>query len=169
MQVFEIGAKSSTHLTIVTESINDYWFLTFIPADTRPQLATASIITPWIVALLGTLITLIIINWLQKREIDHNQLILLNYVRQLFRKGDNSWPKFNIKVFHDLGKAMEHLANSKGLISNTDETATAEIKRERQRIELVQPSHTALVKSQRVRVKKVKPSLKLWLKKSKTS
>jgi phosphomannomutase/phosphoglucomutase len=146
LQVFEIGAKSSTHLTIVTESINDYWFLTFIPADTRPQLATASIITPWIVALLGTLITLIIINWLQKREIDHNQLILLNYVRQLFRKGDNSWPKFNIKVFHDLGKAMEHLANSKGLISDTDETSSAEIKRERQRIELVQPSHAALAK-----------------------
>jgi len=41
---------------------------------------------------------------------------------------------------------MEHLANSKGLISDTDETATTEIKRERQRIELVQPSHTALAK-----------------------
>jgi len=138
LQVFEIGAKSNSHLTVVTESINDYWFLTFIPADTRPQLATASIVTPWIVALLGTLITLFIITWLQKREIDHNQLLLINYVRHLFRKGENEWPKFNIKVFHDLGKAMEHLANSKGIVRDTEEPPAPAVEREKQQIELTQ-------------------------------
>jgi phosphomannomutase/phosphoglucomutase len=141
LQVFEIGKRSASRLTVVTESINDYWFLTFIPADTRPQLATTSIVTPWIFALLGTLITLLLITWLQKREIDYNQLILLNYVRQLFRKGENNLPDFNIKVFHDIGKAMEHLANSKSIISSTKENPEPKIKREKQKIELTQTAN----------------------------
>ena len=139
LQVFEVGARSDNRLTVVTESINDYWFLTFIPADTRPQLATTTIVTPWIVALLGTLISLFVITWLQKREIDYNQLILFNYVRHLFRKGENEWPKFNIKVFHDLGKAMEHLANSKGIVAVQKELAKENSDREKQQIELTQP------------------------------
>ncbi len=139
LQVFEIGKKSDSHLTVVTESINDYWFLTFIPADTRPQLATAAIVTPWLVALFGTLITLFTITWLQKREIDQNQLMLFNYVRHLFRNGENEWPKFNIKVFHDLGKAMEHLANSKGIVLTTKEKPVSSApEREKQQIELTQ-------------------------------
>ncbi|MGK0248317.1 MAG: phosphomannomutase/phosphoglucomutase [Oleispira sp.] len=138
LQVFEIGKRSASRLTVVTESINDYWFLTFIPADTRPQLATTSIVTPWIFALLGTLITLLLITWLQKREIDYNQLILLNYVRQLFRKGENDLPNFNIKVFHDIAKAMEHLALSKSIISDIDENSEPKSKREKQKIELKQ-------------------------------
>jgi len=145
LQVFEIGSKSSSQLTVVTESINDYWFLTFIPADTRPQLATASIVTPWIIALLGTLITLFIITWLQKREVDYNQLMLINYVRQLYRKGENEWPKFNIKVFHDLAKAMEHLAHSKGIIRDSEETAPI-LEREKQQIELTQSTTKSITK-----------------------
>lgn len=137
LQVFEIGKKSSSHLTVVTESINDYWFLTFIPADTRPQLATATIVTPWLLALLGTLITLFIITWLQKREINRNQLMLFNYVRNLYRKGENEWPKFNIKVFHDLAKAMEHLANSKGInTTKENDTESTPAQREKQQIDL---------------------------------
>jgi len=139
LQVFEIGARTDNRLTVVTESINDYWFLTFIPADTRPQLATTTIVTPWIVALLGTLISLFVITWLQKREIDYNQLILFNYVRHLFRKGESEWPKFNIKVFHDLGKAMEHLANSKGIVAVQKELTEENSDREKQQIELTQP------------------------------
>ena len=146
LQVFEIGSKSNSQLTVVTESINDYWFLTFIPADTRPQLATASIVTPWIVALLGTLITLFLITWLQKREVDYNQLMLLNYVRLLYRKGENEWPKFNIKVFHDLGKAMEHLANSKGIIKEAEDSTPAP-EREKQQIELTQNITKAVTKN----------------------
>jgi phosphomannomutase/phosphoglucomutase len=138
LQIFEIGKRSTSRLTVVTESINDYWFLTFIPADTRPQLATKSIVTPWIFALLGTLTTLLFITWLQKREIDHNQLILLNYVRQLFRKGENNLPNFNIKVFHDIGKAMEHLANSKGISGSAEEPHQPKMKREKQKIEFTQ-------------------------------
>lgn len=141
LQVFEIGSKSDSHLTIVTESINDYWFLTFIPADTRPQLATASIVIPWVVALLGTLITLFLIIWVQKREIEYNQLLLINYVRHLFRKGENEWPNFKIKVFHDLGKAMEHLASSKGIIRENEESAP-EVEREKQKIELTATTKT---------------------------
>lgn len=144
LQVFEIGAKSASRLTIVTESINDYWFLTFIPADTRPQLATTSIVTPWIVALLGTLITLFIITWLQKREVDYNQLMLLNYVRQLFRKGENKWPNFNIKIFHDVAKAMEHLAHSKGMIQSAEENHAPIAAREKQKIDLTQPTNKSL-------------------------
>jgi phosphomannomutase/phosphoglucomutase len=140
LQVFEIGKKSVSHLTVVTESINNYWFLTFIPADTRPQLATTTIVTPWIFALLGTLITLFVITWLQKREIESNQLMLLNYVRHLYRKGENNWPKFNIQIFHDIAKSMEHLAKSKGIVQineeNDDVSAPAE--REKQQIDLTQ-------------------------------
>lgn len=139
LQVFEIGKRSSSSLTVVTESINDYWFLTFIPADTRPQLATAAIVTPWIIALLGTLITLFIITWLQKREIDSNQLMLFNYVRHLYRKGENDWPAFNIKIFHDLAKAMEHLANSKGIAQiKESELESAPHEREKQHVDLTQ-------------------------------
>ena len=139
LQVFEIGKRSASTLTVVTVSINDYWFLTFIPADTRPQLATATIVTPWIIALLGTLITLFIITWLQKREIDSNQLMLFNYVRHLYRKGENDWPKFNIKIFHDLAKAMEHLANSKGIVqAKEDDHGSAHTEREKQHIDLTQ-------------------------------
>jgi phosphomannomutase/phosphoglucomutase len=137
LQVFEIGTKSPSRLTIVTESINDFWFLTFIPADTRPKLTTSSIVTPWLIALLGTLISLLIITWLQKREVEYNQLLLIKYVRQLLRKGENEWPKFNIKVFHDIGKAMEQLANSKGLGRNSEVT-TPKTQREKQNVELTQ-------------------------------
>lgn len=152
LQVFEVGTKSDSHLTVVTESINDYWFLTFIPADTRPQLATTAIVTPWIMALIGTLVTLFIITWLQKRAINHNQLLLFNYVRALYRKGDNNWPKFNIKIFHDLGKVMEHLANSKGIISPDslpDKNTLNRGQREKQQIDLTQTSkkQTSLAKS----------------------
>lgn len=137
LQVFEVGKKSTSQLTVVTESINDYWFLTFIPADTRPQLATAAIVTPWVLALLGTLLTLFVITWLQKRAIDRNQLMLFNYVRHLYRKGENDWPKFNIKIFHDLAKAMEHLANSKGVTQiKKDDCEDAPSEREKQQIDL---------------------------------
>jgi phosphomannomutase/phosphoglucomutase len=139
LQVFEIGKKSDSRLTVVTESINNYWFLTFIPADTRPQLATTTIVTPWIFALLGTLITLFVITWLQKREIDRNKLMLFNYVRDLFRKGENNQPKFNIKIFHDLAKAMEHLANSNGITQVKEENnGSAPADREKQQIDLSQ-------------------------------
>jgi phosphomannomutase/phosphoglucomutase len=113
-------------------------------------LATASIVTPWIVALLGTLITLFLITWLQKREIEYNQLILINYVRQLFRKGENEWPKFNIKVFHDIGKAMEHLANSKGIVHDTKEAKAPANEREKQQIELTQSVTKATATSKTV-------------------
>jgi phosphomannomutase/phosphoglucomutase len=138
LQVFEIGKRSASRLTVVTESINDYWFLTFIPADTRPQLATTSIVTPWIFALVSTLITLLFITWLQKRAVDYNQLILLNYVRQLFRKGENNSPDFSIEVFHDIAEAMAYLANSKGIIRSAEETPLPKMKREKQKIELTQ-------------------------------
>jgi phosphomannomutase/phosphoglucomutase len=136
LQVFEIGKRSDTRLTVVTESINDYWFLTFIPADTRPQLATTTIVTPWALALLATLITLFIITWLQKREIDNNRLMLFNYVRHLYRQGENDWPKFSIKIFHDLAKAMEHLANSKSIVQVKSGDAKTATEREKQQIDL---------------------------------
>ena len=139
LQVFEVGKKSSSQLTVVTESINDYWFLTFIPADTRPQLAATTIVMPWIFALLATLIALFIIIWLQKRDVDHNQLMLFNYVRKLYRKGENNPPKFNIKIFHDLAKTMEHLANSKSIIQvNKGSPESIPANREKQQVELNQ-------------------------------
>ena len=141
LQLFEIGRKSDSQLTVVTESINDYWFLTFIPADTRPQLATATIVTPWVVALVGTLITLFMLVWLQKREINRNKLMLFNYTRHLYRKGESEWPKFNIKIFHDLAKAMEHLAHSKGIAQTSEKnTNQPTIDREKQNIDLTQQS-----------------------------
>lgn len=141
LQVFEIGVQSASQLTVVTVSINDYWFLTFTPADTRPQLASTTIITPWIVALLGTLLTLLLITWLQTREIKRNKLKLLNYVRQMFRQGQSEWPKFDLKIFHEMGKAMEHLANSKGVLDkNDDPSSDLPISREKQQVELQPPT-----------------------------
>lgn len=138
LQIFEIGKRSKSHLTVVTESINDYWFLTFIPADTRPQLATTAIITPWLFALFGTLLTLFFITLFQKRQVDYNQLMLFNYVRHLYREGESDWPKFNIKIFHDLGKAMEHLASTKGISQIEKKHSSGQQNREKQHIDLTQ-------------------------------
>lgn len=143
LQVFEIGIRASSQLTVVTVSINDYWFLTFIPADTRPQLASTTIITPWVVALLGTLITLFFITWMQKREIDRNKLMLFNYVRQMFRQGKNECPKFDIKLFHEIGKAMEHLAKSKSLTHEPENLLKdTQTTREKQHIDIPRPKVT---------------------------
>lgn len=142
LQVFEIGLQASTQLTVVTVSINDYWFLTFTPADTRPQLASTAIFTPWAVALIGTLLTLFIVTWLQQREIARNKLMLLNYVRHMFRQGKNELPKFDLKIFHEIAKAMEHLANSKGVINNDEPTSTASQDREKQNIDIPRPQVT---------------------------
>lgn len=147
--VFEVGKKSDSQLTVVTESINDYWFLTFIPADTRPQLALTTIIFPWVLALLGTLITLFIITALQKRVIDRNKLLLYNYVRQLYRQGESEWPKFNLRIFHELAKAMEHLFDPNSAKSDLADNSASNDElefstrekppvREKQRVELVQ-------------------------------
>jgi phosphomannomutase/phosphoglucomutase len=139
LEVFEIGKKSSSQLTVVTESINDYWYLTFIPADTRPQLAQSTILTPWIFTFFGTLIALLILTWLQRHAIKHNKLLLFNYTRQLFRKRENKWPKYTIDLFHELAKAMEHLADSKSsTLGSTDYDTSPIQERERQRIDLVQ-------------------------------
>lgn len=133
LNVFEVGHQANNQLTVVTESINDYWFLTFIPADARPKLALVPIITPWLIAMAGTLLTLILLTWMQRRAFDKNRLLLLNYVRQLYRKSENNWPPFTIRLFHDVAKTMEHLANSRA-------PAAAEVAtdpdREKQTIEL---------------------------------
>lgn len=140
LTVFEVGKRSKTRLTVVSESINDYWFLTFIPADTRPQLALVPVVTPWLFALIGTLLSLIALTWLQKRAIKHNQFLLLTYVRNLYRKGENTWPKFDIKLFHDIAKSMEHMAQSRGLNIEAQMDSPAPT-REKQSIELSQPTN----------------------------
>jgi len=141
LTVFEVGQKSKSRLTLVTQSINDYWFLTFAPADTRPQLALVPIITPWVFALISTLVCLFVLTWLQKKAIKRNQFLLLTYVRNLYRKGENQWPDFSIRLFYDLGKSMEHLAQSKGLKIASGEikdSANNNTQREKQNIELTQ-------------------------------
>ena len=144
LTVFEVGQKSKSRLTLVTQSINDYWFLTFAPADTRPQLALVPIITPWVFALISTLVCLFVLTWLQKKAIKRNQFLLLTYVRNLYRKGENQWPDFSIRLFYDLGKSMEHLAQSKGLKIASGEikdSANNNTQREKQNIELTQQNN----------------------------
>jgi len=143
LTVFESGQKSKSRLTLVTQSINDYWFLTFAPADTRPQLTLVPIITPWVFALISTLVCLFVLTWMQKKAIKRNQFLLLTYVRNLYRKGENKWPDFSIRLFYDLGKSMEHLAQSKNLkIASGEESASdSQNLREKQTIELSQQAN----------------------------
>lgn len=51
---------------VVTETINDYWYLTFLPAKDRPQLALMPLITPWIAVMIATLLLLAVMLFLQK-------------------------------------------------------------------------------------------------------
>ena len=137
LTVFQVGEEGSSSLTPVNEAINEHWQLSFTPADERPHLAYISLIAPWFVALIGSFLTLLLLAGLQKKDIANNQLLLLNYVRGLYRQGRAPWPDFSLKIFHDVAKAMEHLAQSKGIHNNPGDTPSD---REKQQVELTSPS-----------------------------
>ncbi|MAD45393.1 MAG: phosphomannomutase [Oceanospirillaceae bacterium] len=109
LEIFRAGNEPESRGTMVTYPINDYWYLTYIPSDKRPQLELLPLITPWLVALAATLFGLFVMLALQKRAILQNQLKLLTYVRSLSRSGEDSPPKFTLRVFYELADAMRHL------------------------------------------------------------
>ncbi|MDF1639394.1 phosphomannomutase/phosphoglucomutase [Thalassolituus oleivorans] len=112
IEIFSAGNIPRNQSTPVARAINDYWFLTYTPADERPELALLPLATPWFMSLFATLAGLFIIVWLQKRELKRNHLNLLVYVRGLTRKGVDTPPKFSLKLFHDLAEAMRHLVHT---------------------------------------------------------
>ncbi len=109
LEIFRTGKDVTRAGTIITMPINDYWYLTYIPADERPQLSLLPLATPWAVVLVATLIGLFILVGLQKRDILRNQLQLLTYVRGLSRKGVDERPEFTLQLFHELADSMQHL------------------------------------------------------------
>lgn len=112
LEIFRLGKSPERPGAIITRPINDYWYLTYLPADERPQLSTMPLIMPWMVVLAATLLGLFLIVGLQKRDILRNQLMLLTYVRALSRRGVDERPAFSLKVFHDVADAMQHLINT---------------------------------------------------------
>lgn len=112
LEIFRIGENPANPGTIVTRAINDYWYLTYVPSDERPQLSVMPLVTPWLATLAATLVGLFIIVGLQKRAILRNQLKLLTYVRGLSRRGVDERPAFSLLVFHELADAMHHLVNT---------------------------------------------------------
>ncbi|WP_286715663.1 hypothetical protein, partial [Thalassolituus sp. UBA2009] len=51
LEIFRIGQEVKRAGTIVTKPINDYWYLTYIPSDERPQLELVPLATPWLIVL----------------------------------------------------------------------------------------------------------------------
>lgn len=137
LEIFRFG--SSTHKTggVVTESINDFWYLTYLPADERPQLELIPLASSWVFVLVATLASLFVIIALQKKALRHNQLLLLNYVRNLSRNGENQFPQFTLQIFFDLAQHMEHLLNTSRPVSASPGEHHHE--REKQDISLEQP------------------------------
>ena len=138
-EIFRLGQGVDKAGTVVTESINDFWYLTYIPADERPQLALMPLITSWIVVLVLTLSGLFVIVFMQKKALQQNQLKLLTYVRSLSRKGENNFPAFSLQIFHDIAQHMEHLLNTSRPISTTNNDSSNNGNREKQDITLEQP------------------------------
>lgn len=136
-EIFRLGRASEKTGAAVTESINDFWYLTYIPANERPQLELLPLATSWIVVLVLTLTGLFIIVFLQKKMVQQNQLKLLTYVRTLSRKGENQFPQFSLQLFHDIAQHMEHLLKTAHTASSSDESQSST--REKQDISLEQP------------------------------
>lgn len=113
--LFSNGNIPESMDAISSYAINDQWFLTYTPDETRPQLSLAPMIAPWIIALLATLASLSWFAWAQNGAIRENQYLLITYVRGLFRNQKDQRPDFTIKLFHELADSMSELANSKGL------------------------------------------------------
>ncbi|WP_430460901.1 phosphomannomutase/phosphoglucomutase [Thalassolituus sp. LLYu03] len=112
LEIFRIGDNPKRPGTIITRPINDFWYLTYIPSDERPQLSVMPLVTPWLITLVATLIGLFIMVGMQKRDILRNQLKLLTYVRALSRRGEDERPKFTLAIFHELADHMQHLINT---------------------------------------------------------
>lgn len=112
LEIFRTGKDAPRTGTLVTLPINDFWYLTYVPAEERPQLSLVPLITPWVVVLLATLIGLFILVGLQKRDIKRNQLALLTYVRGLSRRGTDEKPAFTLHLFHELAGNMQHLIHT---------------------------------------------------------
>ena len=138
LEIFRIGKLPQRSGTVVTRPINDYWYLTYIPSDERPQLSLLPLITPWIIVLCTTLIALFLLVGLQKRDILQNQLKLLTYVRGLSRKGTDKRPLFTLQLFHDVADSMHHLIRTLRPLA-PEQPATGEAGRERLDVSLKQP------------------------------
>lgn len=136
-EIFRFGSGAEKTGTVVTKSINDFWYLTYIPADERPQLALMPLATSWIVVLIATLASLFVIVYVQKKALLQNQLQLLTYVRNLSRKGDNNFPQFSLQIFFDIAQQMEHLLKTARPAATESNPPKQE--REKQEISLQQP------------------------------
>src|SRR5690606_19178520 len=124
LEIFRTGKDAPRTGTLVTLPINDFWYLTYIPAEERPQLSLMPLVTPWVVVLLATLIGLFILVGLQKREILRNQLKLLTYVRGLSRRGVDEQPTFTLRLFHELAGRMQHLIHTLPPSVSTSDTSS---------------------------------------------
>ncbi|MAS24959.1 MAG: phosphomannomutase [Oceanospirillaceae bacterium] len=132
LEIFRAGQEPDLRGTVVTYPINDYWYLTYIPSNKRPQLELVPLITPWIVSLVATLLGLFLVIGMQKRGILQNQLKLLTYVRGLRRDNETPAPKFTLQLFHDLADSMHHLFST---MRPTTEDAS-QMSTTRQRVDL---------------------------------
>lgn len=109
LEIFRLGRGGERMGSNITVPINDYWFLTYRPADERPRLALAPFVTPWVIVLIATLLGLFLMLALQKRELQRNHLKLLTYVRSLARTGNDQPPTFTLALFDELAQQMRHL------------------------------------------------------------
>lgn len=142
LEIFRMGNTPKRQGTVVTQPINDYWYLTYVAADERPQLSLVPLVTPWIVVLIATLLGLFLMVGMQKRDILRNQLKLLTYVRTLSRKGIDERPQFTLQVFHEVADAMQHLMNTMRPLASSD-AGKSPAQRERMDISLQQPRKVA--------------------------
>lgn len=136
LEIFRLGRGGDRMGANITVPINDYWFLTYRPADERPRLALAPFVTPWVIVLIATLLGLFLMLALQTRELQRNQLKLLTYVRSLARTGNDQPPVFTLALFHELALQMRHLIRT----AHPSEPSINESSRARPDLELETPN-----------------------------
>jgi len=138
-EIFRFGNDTHQAGTAVTHSINDFWYLTYIPTAERPQLELMPLASAWVIVLIATLAGLFLIVFLQNKALQRNQLQLLTYVRNLSRKGDNQFPRFTLQVFHDIAQHMEHLLKTARPLATGGNNSNNPPQREKQDVALQQP------------------------------
>jgi|GEM_PF-3445303 len=106
LELFKVGEAGNNPSLATTVAVNDIWFLTYTPNDKRPTLSLMPLTTPWVAVLVTTVLLMLLLMYLQRREIRQNQYKLITFVRTLTRQGDTELPKFSIRLFHDLAASI---------------------------------------------------------------
>lgn len=146
LDIINTGHQAERSREAITVAINDVWFLTYIPADERPQLSIIPLIAPWMAVVSAIIIFMLLFLLLQKFDIKRNKLKLLTYVRSLSRKDTDERPQFTLDLFDELADDMLHIIRKNRSVSAGDDGSGSNYRREKPDISF-EPVRRAVITS----------------------